>query len=48
MSLGVREVEAAAQGVTELVMKAHLHGAECGAGEPRAVHRLRAGCDVAG
>ena len=44
--LGVRKVEATAKCVTQLVMKSHLHRSECGAREPRAVHRVGPGGQV--
>jgi len=46
MRLGVGKIEAAAQRVTELVVKAHLHGAECCAGEPCAIQRVSPGGNV--
>ena len=40
MGLGVGQVEAAAEGVAELVVQRHADGAEHGAAEPRAVERV--------
>ncbi len=48
MHLGMRQVEAAAQRMAELVMQPHRHRAQRRAGEPGAVERVAARLDVLG
>ena len=45
---GVREAEAAAERVAELVVQPHGHGLEAPAGEPRAVEQVGARVEVVG